>query len=55
MDAETTTTKKAISGTELKDKLRHQMAVTPLKGTPTGRRNGPTGISGNSAQGKAKS
>lgn len=55
IDAEITTTKKAISGTELKDKLIHQMAVWPLRGTPRGRRNGPTGISGNSAPENAKS
>lgn len=55
IDAETTTTKKAISATELMDKLIHQMAVRPLRGTPTGRRNGPTAISGNSAQENAKS
>lgn len=44
IDAETTINKKAISGTELMDKLIHQMAVWPLRGTPTGRRNGPTAI-----------
>lgn len=54
IDAETTINKKAISGTELMDKLIHQMAVWPLRGTPTGRRNGPKAISGNSAQGNAK-
>lgn len=55
IDAEITTTKKAISGTGLKDKLIYQMVVWPLRGTPTGSRNGPTGISGNSAQENAKS
>ena len=52
---ETTIIKKAISGTELEGQLIHPMAVWPLRGTPTGRRNGPTGISWISAKGNANS